>query len=211
MNVTQVMYTKYWALSKMSRQQRIKRKIKQYILDHLIFFVYTTHKIGLLRMIDDISLKILKILQIKARIPNVEVARQVGMAPSAVLERIRKLEKLGYIDGYEVRLNPQRFRRGMVGFIHLSLDAKASEVSLADRLADIDEIQEIHFIAGEDGYLIKVRVAGTEELNELVRERIRSIPGVRATRTLIVLTTIKETARITIDDQAAEEHQRGTP
>jgi Lrp/AsnC family leucine-responsive transcriptional regulator len=60
-------------------------------------------------MIDDVSLRILKILQKKARIPNVEVARQVGMVPSAVLERIRKLEKLGFIDGYEVRLNPERF------------------------------------------------------------------------------------------------------
>jgi len=161
-------------------------------------------------MIDDISLKILKILQKKARIPNVEVARRVGMAPSAVLERIRKLEKQGYIDGYEVRLNPQRFQRGMVGFIHLTLDAKTDEKSLAAKLADIDEIQEIHFIAGEDGYLIKVRVAGTEELNRMVREQIRSIPGVRATRTSIVLATIKETARITIDDQTAKQHQRGT-
>ena len=158
-------------------------------------------------MIDEISLKILKILQKKARIPNVEVARQVGMAPSAVLERIRKLEKQGYIDGYEVRLNPQRFRRGLVGFIHLALDAKANENDLVAKLAAIDEIQEIHFIAGEDGYLIKVRVAGTEELDKLVREHIRTIEGVRATRTSIVLTTIKETARITIDDQVAIQHQ----
>ena len=58
-------------------------------------------------MIDEISLKIIKILQNKARIPNVEVAREVGMAPSAVLERIRKMEKQGFIDGYEVRLNPR--------------------------------------------------------------------------------------------------------
>lgn len=159
-------------------------------------------------MIDDISLKILKILQKKARIPNVEVARQVGMAPSAVLERIRKLEKQGYIDGYEVRLNPQRFSRGMVGFIHLTLDAEANENNLASRLTHIDEIQEIHFISGEDGYLLKVRVAGTEELDRLVRQQIRSIEGVRDTRTTIVLATIKETARITIDDQAAK---RGDP
>jgi Lrp/AsnC family leucine-responsive transcriptional regulator len=152
-------------------------------------------------MIDAISLKILKILQKKARIPNVEVARRVGMAPSAVLERIRKLEKQGYIDGYEVRLNPQRFRRGMVGFIHLAIDAGADETNVATKLSAIDEIQEIHFIAGEDGYLIKVRVAGTEELNQLVREKIRSITGVCTTRTSVALATIKETTRITIDNQ----------
>ena len=155
-------------------------------------------------MIDEISLRILKILQRKARIPNVEVARQVGMAPSAVLERIRKLEKQGYIDGYEVRLNPKRFRRGMVGFVHLLTDTGADESIVTARLSAIEEIQEIHFIAGEDGYLIKVRVAGTEELNKLVRERIRSIAGVSATRTSVALSTIKETTRITIDNQFAE-------
>ena len=155
-------------------------------------------------MIDEISLKILKILQKKARIPNVEVARQVGMAPSAVLERIRKLEKQGFIDGYEVRLNPHRFNRGLVGFIHLSLDTKMDEKKLADRLTNIDEIQEIHFTAGNDGYLLKVRVANAQALDNLVRKQLRAIPGIRATHTSIVLKTIKETARISIDDQVAE-------
>lgn len=160
-------------------------------------------------MIDEISLRILKILQEKARIPNVEVARQVGMAPSAVLERIRKLEKQGYIDGYEVRLNPRRFQRGLVGFVFVAIEGNANEKSLAARLAAMDEIQEIHFISGEDGFLIKVRVAGTEALDLLVRKQIRSLAGVRSTRTAIVLRTIKETARITIDDQAAKSDQRG--
>ena len=155
-------------------------------------------------MIDAVSLQILKILQEKARIPNVEVARRIGMAPSAVLERIRKLEKQGYIDGYEVRLNPQRFRRGLVGFIHLIMDAGTDETSLVTRLSAIEDIQEIHYIAGEDGYLIKVRVAGTEELDRLVREKIRSIDGVRSTRTSVALATIKETTRITIDGQPAK-------
>jgi Lrp/AsnC family leucine-responsive transcriptional regulator len=155
-------------------------------------------------MIDAVSLQILKILQEKARIPNVEVARRIGMAPSAVLERIRKLEKQGYIDGYEVRLNPQRFRRGLVGFIHLIMDPGADETGLVTRLSAIEDIQEIHYIAGEDGYLIKVRVAGTEELDRLVRERIRSIEGVRSTRTSVALATIKETTRITIDGQPAK-------
>lgn len=58
------------------------------------------------RTIDEIDHQILEILQKKARVPNAEVARQVGMAPSAVLERIRKLEERGFIEGYEVRLNP---------------------------------------------------------------------------------------------------------
>ena len=150
-------------------------------------------------MIDEISLKILKILQNKARIPNVEVARKVGMAPSAVLERIRKLEKQGFIDGYEVRLNPQRFQRSLVGFVHVTIDVSAEEERVAAELAGIDEIQEVHFITGDDGYLVKARVAGPNELNRLVREQIRPIKGVCRTRTSIVLSTAKETARIPID------------
>ena len=160
-------------------------------------------------MIDEISLRILKILQEKARIPNVEVARQVGMAPSAVLERIRKLEKQGYIDGYEVRLNPRRFQRGLVGFVFVAIEGNANEKSLAARLA-ANEMYFLNFVhSGEDGFLIKVRVAGTEALDLLVRKQIRSLAGVRSTRTAIVLRTIKETARITIDDQAAKSDQRG--
>ncbi|MGD9366621.1 MAG: Lrp/AsnC family transcriptional regulator [Desulfobacteraceae bacterium] len=151
-------------------------------------------------MIDEISLKILKILQNKARIPNVEVAREVGMAPSAVLERIRKLEKQGFIDGYEVRLNPRRFQRSLVGFVRVALDQNIQGNSVAEKLALIDEIQEVHFITGDDGYLIKVRVAGPDELDRLVRNQIRSIVGVRATQTSVVLSTVKETARIPIDD-----------
>lgn len=151
-------------------------------------------------MIDDISLKILKILQKKARIPNVEVARQVGMAPSAVLERIRKLENQGFIDGYEVRLNPRRFRRSLVGFVHIGVTADAHGLDVGNHLADIDEIQEVHFVSGGDEYLIKVRVAGSAELDTLVRRRIRSIRGVCSTRSQIVMSTIKETARIPIDD-----------
>ena len=150
-------------------------------------------------MIDDISLEILKILQEKARIPNVEVSRQVGLAPSAVLERIRKMEKSGVIDGYEVRLNPERFARSQISFIHITTRTHdTAKGTIGDQLAAIAEVQEVHFIAGEDGYLVKARTANTEELGELLRTRISTIDGVVATRTTTVLHTYKETARIPI-------------
>ena len=152
-------------------------------------------------MIDEISLKIIKILQDKARIPNVEVARQVGMAPSAVLERIRKLEKQGFIDGYEVRLNPRRFHRSLVGFVKIATKAAGSDPQIESVLTGFDEVQEVHFVTGDDGYLIKVRVADTQELENLVRKKIRPLSGVKGTRTLIALSTQKETARFPIDDR----------
>jgi Lrp/AsnC family leucine-responsive transcriptional regulator len=153
-------------------------------------------------MIDDISLKILKILQKKARIPNVEVARQVGMAPSAVLERIRKLEKIGAIDGYEVRLNPERFGKSQVAFIHVHTSGNGKEKTLLKSLAALPQVQEIHYVSGDDSYLLKVRETDTKALGRLVREQIAPLGGVVSTRTSIVMNTFKETSRIPIDDQA---------
>jgi len=151
-------------------------------------------------MIDEISLKILKILQEKARIPNVEVARQVGLAPSAVLERIRKLEKQGIIDGYEVRLNPKRFAKSLVAFVSVKLKKLGDEIRVGEKLALIPEVQEVHYVAGEDAFLVKVRVADTEALGRLTRDKIASIAAVQSTQTAIVLSTYKETAKIPIDD-----------
>jgi Lrp/AsnC family transcriptional regulator, leucine-responsive regulatory protein len=149
-------------------------------------------------MLDDISLKILKILQEKARIPNVEVARQVEMAPSAVLERIRKMERQGFIDGYEVRLNPEQFDRRQIAFVEVRTRSVGDRPETGKALAAIPEIQEVHYVTGEDCYLIKLRVADTAELGVVIRERIAVIDEVVATRTTTVLQTYKETARIPI-------------
>lgn len=148
-------------------------------------------------MLDAISLEILKILQEKARIPNVEVSRQVGLAPSAVLERIRKLEKQGIIDGYEVRLNPERFNCSQVSFIHVT--SRASETQkVGEILSAIPEILEVHFVSGSDCYLIKVRSSDTKALADLLQKKISTIHGVVSTRTETVLSTMKETNRIPI-------------
>jgi Lrp/AsnC family leucine-responsive transcriptional regulator len=146
-------------------------------------------------MIDKISLEILNILQKKARIPNVEVSRLVGLAPSAVLERIRKMEKQGIIDGYEVRLNPKQFSRSQVAFIHVTTSVDKTE-QIGKSLSEIEEIQEIHFVSGSDSLLIKVRNEDTVALGKFLQNKIKSIEGVISTRTETVLSTIKETSRI---------------
>lgn len=149
-------------------------------------------------MIDEISQKILHILQEKARIPNVEVARQVGLTPSAVLERIRKLEKSGIIDGYEVKLNPGLFDRNFLSFVWVYPE-KNYDANVAETLSIIPEIQEIHYISGEDCYLVKIRTSGPEALKNIIQETIRKTEGVRTTRSQIVLGTYKETSRIPLD------------
>lgn len=150
------------------------------------------------RTLDEIDLQILHILQDKARVPNAEVSRQVGMAPSAVLERIRKLEERGIIEGYEVRINPAAFAQGLVAFLFIEVDP-ADSAQLDERLAQVAGVQEIHQIAGPDGYLVKLRAANPGELGRILREEIQRFPGVRATRTQIVLNTIKDNHRIDLD------------
>ncbi|MDX9787537.1 MAG: Lrp/AsnC family transcriptional regulator [Desulfobacterales bacterium] len=150
-------------------------------------------------MIDEISFQILKILQEKARIPNVEVARLVGMAPSAVLERIRKLEKQGFIDGYEVRLNPDLLGRSLVAFVFVRVAPGPAAISYSERFSEIPEVQEVHYIAGRDGFLLKVRVADHRTLAALIQNRIGAMAGVEKTQTHMVLETFKETSRIPLD------------
>lgn len=149
---------------------------------------------GVHSMIDATSLKILQILQEKARIPNVEVARQMEMAPSAVLERIRKMERQGVIEGYEVRLNPEMFDRRQVAFVQVRVAAGAADAGEA--FAAVPEVQEVHYVAGDDSYLLKMRVADTEELGTVLRCRIAAVEGVVSTRTATVLKSYKETAKL---------------
>ena len=147
------------------------------------------------RIIDDKDYKILEILQEKARIPNAEVSRQIGMAPSAVLERIRKLEERGIIEGYEVRLNPQPFQQGLMAFVQVSVQSPCHS-QLAEALSRVTGVQDVHQVAGDDGYLLKLRVADNAELGRVIADEICPLAGVQQTRTSIVLNTVKETRKI---------------
>jgi len=147
---------------------------------------------------DKKNIEILKILQKKARIPNVEVSRIINLAPSAVLERIRKMEQQGIIERYEVRLNPERFKCRQVSFIHIFLESDANTQEICSQLTAINEVQELHFIAGEDCLLAKIRTADAMDLGTMLRTKIICIQGVKSTRTFPVLATEKETAQIPI-------------
>lgn len=155
-------------------------------------------------MNDDIDAKILAMLQDDARVSNAEIARRLGMAPSAILERIRKLEARGAVLGYEARLNPRAVNAGLLAFIFVRTESVcgAQEVGLA--LAEIPEAQEVHNVAGEDCYLVKARVADPEALGRLLRERIGVIPSVRSTRSTIVLETVKETSRLPLAESSRD-------
>lgn len=145
---------------------------------------------------DNIDLEILQILQKKARIPNVEVARTIGMAPSAVLERIKKLEARGVIQGYEVRLNSDMFNCAMIVFIHIKVRSPNHLPQTGKLLSAIDQVQEVHHLAGEDCLMAKLRVADNTELASILRNKIAPIEQIKETKTHIALSSFKESAKI---------------
>jgi Lrp/AsnC family transcriptional regulator, leucine-responsive regulatory protein len=150
---------------------------------------------------DSIDRKILNLLQSDARTPNAELARQVGMAPSAVLERVRKLEEKGVIRGYEAKLDPKALDYGLLAYVLVRTDERVGHPQSEQALAKIPEVQEVHHVAGEDCFLLKVRVANTDALAALLRDRIGTVPTVRSTNTTIVLQTVKEVATIPVEQQ----------
>ena len=161
------------------------------------------------KTIDGIDARILNILQDDGRIANVAIARKVGLAPSAVLERIRKLEERGLVLGYAARVNPTAVGRGLLAFVFVRTDEAGAGRDTPRRLARIPEVQEVHNVAGEDCYLLKVRVRDPESLGRLLRESIGAVPAVRSTRTTIVLETLKEDAAIPVDNGLPGARVRG--
>ena len=149
-------------------------------------------------MIDETSLAILETLQSDARISNAEIGRRVGLAPSAVFERIRKLEERGAVRGYRASIDPVAVDLGLLAFVLVRSEERRGSPRTEAALVAMPEVQEVHHIAGEDCFLLKVRVRDTAALNELLSERISALEEVRSTKTTIVLRTAKETSMIPI-------------
>ena len=152
-------------------------------------------------MIDATDRRILGLLQHNARTSNAEIARQIGMAPSATFERIRKLEERGVVRGYEARIDPRTLDLGMTAFVFVRSTEPPGDNSTARALTSIPEVQEVHNIAGEDCFLIKARVRDPEDLARLLREEIGPIKTITSTRSTIVLETIKETCHLPLDER----------
>jgi len=142
---------------------------------------------------NEIDAKILNILQENSRLSNAEIARQINMAPSAVFERIRKLEERKIIKAFTTQINPVEVGRGLLAFIQVKANGPVVDLKVAKEIAKIREVQEVHIVAGEDSYLVKVRVENPEALTQLLRTKFASIKSIRTTNTTIVLETIKET------------------
>ena len=159
-------------------------------------------------MIDNIDRQILTILQLNARTPNTEIARQIGMAPSGVLERLRKLEHSGVIKGYSRQLDTTALDFGFAAYVFVRTDDMVGETKTAKLLAQIPEVLEVHHIAGEDCFLLKVRAYDTTHFADILREKIGKIKTVHSTRSTIVLGTVKETTALPIAEAGPERKRK---
>src|SRR5687767_5898057 len=149
-------------------------------------------------MIDEIDGSILAILQYNARTSQAELSKAVGLAPSAVLERLRKLEAKGIIRDYVALIDPHVVDRGLLAFVAVRTSEHGPDMPSAIELGKIPEVLEVHHVAGDDCYLLKMRARDAEHLGQLLRQQIASTASVISTRTTIVLETVKEDPRIAI-------------
>ena len=147
--------------------------------------------------LDEKDMKILALIQPNSFVTNNELAKKVNMAPSAVLERIKKLELNGIIEGYPTRIKPDALELKLLAFIFIRTSEGPGNASVAKLLTKIPEVLELHHIAGEDCYLAKVRAKDPLSLVHLMREKFKS-PNILSTKTTIVLETLKETNQLPI-------------
>ena len=148
--------------------------------------------------LDKSDRRILALLQGDGRLSNLKLAEAVHLSPTAVLERVRRLTREGFILGYEARLDPVKLDAGLMVFVEVLLDRTVQDVMDTFRAAVQvrPEILECHLVAGGFDYLLKTRVADMAAYREFIGSVIWALPGVRETRTYVVMEEVKNTAAI---------------
>ena len=150
--------------------------------------------------IDKTDRKILAILQADGRIANVELADRVGLSPTSVGERLKRLQRDGFVEGYGARLNPHLLGLGLLVFVEVLLDKTTPDnferFAQAVRLAP--EVLECHMVAGGFDYLVKARVSDMTAYRRFLGEVLLALPGVRETRTYAVMEEVKRDAPLPV-------------
>jgi Lrp/AsnC family transcriptional regulator, leucine-responsive regulatory protein len=154
------------------------------------------------RSLDRIDHKLLIRLQQDGRTPISKLAREVNLTVTPTLERVRRLEAAGYIEGYFARLNPRKLGLGLLAYVEVSLDRTTPDAF--DRFKQVmlahDEVMECHMVAGGFDYLLKVRVIDMESYRRFLGDRIAAVRGVQTTHTYFVMEEVKSTHTIVVPE-----------
>jgi Lrp/AsnC family leucine-responsive transcriptional regulator len=144
------------------------------------------------RELDDTDRKILDLVQRDASLAQAEIARRVGLSTAAVHERVKKLEAAGVIRRWTALVDPAAVRAQVCAFVEVFFEHPKFEKGFLERVKDLDAVQECHHITGEFSLLLKLRVPDMPSLQSLLLEQLSGHHGVRQTRTVMVLSTVKE-------------------
>lgn len=149
---------------------------------------------------DTIDIKAVERLQLAGRESWATLGVALGMTGPAAAERVRRLEADGVIRGYAALVDPEAVGAGLTAFVAVSLERPGNRAAFLRRVARLTGIQECHHVAGDHDYLLKVRCAGTAELDRILTDDLKGVPGVVRTRTTVVLRTLKESVVVPLPD-----------
>ena len=147
---------------------------------------------------DTLDLKIIRHLMHHARMTWSDLANSLGLSAPAAADRVRRLEERGVIKGYAALISPNSLGYNLTAFISVTLARPEHRAAFLQQVEALAEIQECHHVTGKDDYLLKVRCRNTQDLERLISDDLKSLPGLLKTRTAIALSTLKETTALPI-------------
>jgi Lrp/AsnC family transcriptional regulator, leucine-responsive regulatory protein len=159
-------------------------------------------KAKLVRELDRIDRRILRTLQQEGRISNTELAERVGLSATPCSERVKRLERDGFITGYHARLNPHALGQSLLMFVEIRLSAKSGRIfdEFKREVLKLPNVLECHLVSGDFDYLIKARIPEMNAYRKLLGDMLLALPGARESRSFVVMEEIKESLALTIDD-----------
>lgn len=147
---------------------------------------------------DQLDGKILEHIQNFGKSSYAEIGSAIGLSVSAVNERLKKLEKQGVIAGWMARIDPLAAGNGVLAFVYVMIERPEHEAVFQTLVRNEPAIQECHHVASDWSYLLKVRAPSLLALEDLVARRIKALPGIPRSQTVIVMSTVKETATVPV-------------
>ena len=152
------------------------------------------------KKLDRIDKNILVELQKNGRLSNVELSKRVGLSPTPCLERVKRLEGEGYIQGYTAVLNPELLEAALLGIVEITLTKTSPDVfdEFSKAVHEIDVIQECHLVSGNFDFLLKTRVADMAAYRKLLGDTLLRLPAVSESRTYVVMEEVKSTSQLPI-------------
>ncbi len=141
--------------------------------------------------LDDIDLKIIRLLEMDGRLSHAAIGKEIGLTGPSVYARVQRMEREGIIRGYTTLLDAAKMGRGLVAFVRVSTNAPVEGQDIEEFISHEPQIAEAYDVDGEDSYILKIQTDTPQSLRDLLSQ-IRRLPGVTRTVTSISLFTVKE-------------------